>query len=384
MRLLDPSIVPESAREIKAEARAFAEEHIEPNAAEHFASGEYPHDVAQAAIDAGLACQGIGEEYGGRGLSTAQQLAVGEEFFRADPGMSLAIQGRTFGAKILERYGTEGQKRERLPPLTTGEEFTGMAISEPETGSDMAGMQTSAERDGDEWVLNGEKYWIGNGVDADWITVYARTGDDEENRHGNHSLFVVPTDAPGYEAEEIPEKIGMRASQQAHIVLDDCRIPAENLIGEEGAGFRMVAEFFNSGRVSVGAQGVGLAAAAIEEAWEFVHGREEFGRTVNEFQSVQHDLADMRTEFESARTLVWRAAEKLDGDDDEDAGAWAAMAKVKATETAAECAETAMSLHGGRGILDERRISRIYRDVRHPMVYEGVNEIQRDLIYRHF
>jgi len=381
MRLLTPDVVPEAAREIKADARTFAEEHLLPNAAEHFESGAYPHDLAQKAIDAGLACQGIDEAYGGRGLSAAQQLAIDEEFFRADAGLGLAIQGRTFGAKILERYGTEAQKEEYLPPLTTGEAFTGMAISEPETGSDMAGMRTRAERDGDEWVLNGEKYWIGNGIDADWITVYART-DDGEDRYGNHSLFVVPTDAPGYEAEHIPEKIGMRASQQAHIVLDDCRIPAENLIGEEGDGFRMVAEFFNTGRVMVGAQAVGLAAAAIEEAWEFVHGREEFGRTVNEFQSVQHDLADMRTEFESARSLVWRAAEKLDGDDD--ASAWAAMAKVKGTETAVDCAETAMSLHGGRSVLNERRISRIYRDVRHPIVYEGVNEIQRDLIYRNF
>jgi alkylation response protein AidB-like acyl-CoA dehydrogenase len=240
-------------------------------------------------------------------------------------------------------------------------------------------MTTTAEKDGDEYVLNGEKYWVGNGVEADWVTLYAKTGDDPDNRYGNYSLVIVPTDTDGYDAEHIPEKMAMRASKQAHIHLDGARIPQENRIGQEGAGFYMLADFFNFGRVTVGGQGVGLAAAAMEEAWEFVHDREAFGRGISDFQSVQHRLADMRLEFESARGLVWRAADHVA--DRDDAGLWASMAKVKGTEAATMCAENGMQLHGGRSILTENRIARVYRDCRVPVIYEGANEVQRNLVY---
>jgi len=380
MDLLDADVLPAESRTIKRAAREFAREHIEPNAARYFREGAYPFDVVDVAADAGFVGQGIAEAYGGRGTTLFEDLAILEEFYRADAGIGMAIQGRDFGAKLVEAFGDEAQRKRYLPPIPAGEAFSGAAISEPETGSDLAGMETRAERDGDEWVLRGEKYWIGNGVDGDWVVVYART-DDGEDPHENFSLLLVPTDAPGYEAAEIPAKMAMRASQQAHVVLDDCRVPAENLLGEAGEGFRMLTEFFNEGRVRVAAQGLGLAAAAFEEAWAFVHDREEFGSRVSEFQSVQHDLAEMRCEFESARALTWRAAEKVVADV-EDAGAWAAMAKVKGTEVAAECAQTAVKLHGGRGILDDGKVARVYRDVRAPMIYEGVNDVQRDLIYR--
>ncbi|WP_135825472.1 acyl-CoA dehydrogenase family protein [Halorussus ruber] len=382
MELLADDIVPEYAREVKHEAREFADEYIAPNAEERFRKAEYPHDILEAGQDAGLVAQDIGEEWGGRGLDVVEMLAVAEEWFRADAGIALSLQLASFGAEIVEAHGTEEQKEEYLRPVAEGDQITGLAVSEPDTGSDLSGMQTTAEKDEDsgEWVLNGEKYWIGNGVEGDWLTVYARTGDDEDNRYGNHSLFIVPTDAEGYEAEHIPEKMGMRASKQAHIVFDDCRVPDENLVGYEGAGFMLLAEFFNNGRTVVAGHGLGLAAAAIEEAWEFVHDREEFGRTIADFQAVQHGLADMRMEFEAARALTYRAAEKVrDGDN---AGLWAAMAKTKATEVATDCAEQGMQFHGGRSILTDRRIARVYRDVRIPVVYEGANEIQRNLIYR--
>jgi len=380
MELFDDDIVPEAAREVKQDARAFAEEHIAPNAAEYYASGEYPHEILEAGMDADLVAQDIGEEWGGRGLSLHQVLAIAEEFYRADAGIALTLQLASFGAEIVEEHGDDWQKEEFLRPVAENDQITGLAVSEPETGSDLAGRATTAEKEGDEWVIDGEKYWIGNGVEADWVTLYAKTGDDEDNRYGNYSLFIVPTDAEGYEAEHIPEKMAMRASKQAHITLDGCRIPEDHLIGVEGAGFYMLADFFNHGRVIVGGQGVGLAAAAIEEASEFVHDREAFGRTVDEFQAVQHHLADMRLEFESARTLVWRAADKVA--DSDDAGYWAALAKTKATETATECAETGMQLHGGRSVLTDRRISRVFRDSRIPVIYEGANDVQRNLIYR--
>ncbi|WP_435182525.1 acyl-CoA dehydrogenase family protein [Halobellus sp. EA9] len=379
--ILTDTVIPEEAAELKAHARSFAQEEMAPVAGDYFDSAEYPVDAVEAAHDADLVAQEIDAEYGGPGRSLAEIVATVEEFFRADAGLGLGIVSQSFGTEILQEFGSERQKEEYLRAVAEGEKRTGMAITEPDTGSDLAGMETSARLDGDEWVLNGEKYWIGNGVSGDYITVYART-EDTDDRHANHSLILVPTDAPGYEAEPIPEKMAYRASEQAHIVLDDCRVPRENLVGERGEGFRMVAEFFNSGRVRVAAHGIGLAAAAIEEAWEFVHGREEFGRHVSDFQSVQHDLAEMRMEFESARALLWQAVDRVMAG--EDAERWAAMAKAKATEVAAECAETAMKLHGGRALLHDERVTRVYRDVRMPMTYEGVGAVQRDLIYRNF
>jgi alkylation response protein AidB-like acyl-CoA dehydrogenase len=345
-------------------------------------------------MDAGLVAADVPEAYGGRGWDLYQVLAAAEEFYRADAGIGLTLQLASFGTEMLAEYGTEAQKETYLAPVGHNAQITGLAVSEPETGSDLAGMTTTAERDtteqgsaspatasqdGDEWVINGEKYWVGNGVEADWVTLYARTGDDPDDRYGNYSMFIVPTDTAGYEAEHIPEKMGMRASKQAHIVLDDCRIPEENLIGTEGAGFYMLADFFNHGRVVVGGQGLGIAAAATEEAWEFVHGRNAFGRQINEFQAVQHILADMRLGFEQARSLNWRAAGKVaEGDQ---AGLWASMAKVASTEAAVDCSERGMQLHGGRSVFRDRRIARTYRDARIPVIYEGANEIQRNLIY---
>lgn len=379
MNLLEESTVPEYARPVKEEARSFAEEHIRPNAERYFASAEYPKDIVDAGREANLVAQDIGEEYGGRGFDVVQILAIAEEFFRADAGIALSLQLASFGAEILETYGTETQRENWLRPVAEGEMLTGLAVSEPDTGSDLAGMETEAVQDGDEWVLDGEKYWIGNGVEADWLTVYARTGEDEENRYGNHSLFIVPTDAEGFEAEHIDEKIAMRASKQAHLTFDGCRIPADNLIGTEGAGFMLLAEFFNHGRTVVAGHGLGLAAAAIEETLDFVGEREAFGRTLDRFQAIQHGVADMLIEFESARALAYRTARKVR--EGENPGYWAALAKTKCTETAVECAERGMQFHGGRSVLEGRRIGRVYRDVRIPVIYEGANEIQRNLIY---
>ena len=378
MDILDEAIVPEHARPLKREARTFAKEHIEPVAEDHYESGEYPWEVLEAGMEANLVAQDIPEEYGGRGLDLPQTLAMTEELYRADAGIALTLQLASFGAEVVYEFGTEQQKEEYIRPVAENEQITGLAVSEPDTGSDLAGMTTTAEKDGDEWVLNGEKYWVGNAVEADWLTLYAKTGGGD-NRYEDYSMFIVPTDAPGYEAEHIPEKMSFRASKQGHIVLEDCRIPAENLVGEAGQGFFMVTDFFNHGRVAVAGHGLGLAAAAIEEASAFVHDREAWGQSISNFQAVQHDLSEMCMAFESARALAWRAAENVQGGNNP--GYWAALAKTTATEAAVDCAESAMQLHGGRSVLNENKISRIYRDVRVPVIYEGANNIQRDLIY---
>jgi len=380
MELLDDSIVPEHARERKQAARAFAADEIEPVAADYHASGAYPWDVLEAAMDAGFVAQHIGTDYGGSGDDLATMLATAEEFFRVDAGIALTIQLAGFGCDMLERYGTDEQKREYLRPVAENNQISGLAVSEPETGSDLAGMSTEATKVASGYRLSGEKYWVGNAVEADWLTVYAKTA-DREDRYSNYSLFIVETDREGYHAEHVPEKIGMCAAKQGHIVLEDCVVPEENLIGTEGGGFYMLAEFFNSGRVVVGGHGLGLAAAAIEEAEAFVDEREAFGRPISSFQAVQHTIAEMRLRFESARTLVWRACRKVTAG--ENPGYWAALAKTHATEAAVFCAERSMQLHGGRSVFADRRISRLYRDVRIPVIYEGTNEIQRNLIFRH-
>jgi len=380
MELLSEYPVPEHARAVKQEAREFARDHIAPVAAEYYESGEYPWDVLEAGMEAGLVGQDLGEELGGQGYDLQQVLAIAEEFYRADAGIALTLQLASFGAEMVEDHGSEAQHEEYLRPVANNEQISGLAVSEPETGSDLAGMTTSADKEGDEWVLNGEKYWVGNAVEADWLTLYAKTGDDPNNRYGNYSIFIVPTDAPGYHAEHIPEKIGFRASKQGHIVLDDCRIPEDHLVGVEGAGFYMLAEFFNHGRIIVAGHGIGMAAAAIEEAWSFVHDREAFGKTVDEFQAVQHKLSDMQITFQSARSLTWDAAARVASQ--EDAGYWAALAKTAATEAATTCSEKGMTLHGGRSVLTKNRIARVFRDARIPVIYEGANDIQRNLIYR--
>ncbi|SNR31592.1 acyl-CoA dehydrogenase family protein [Halorubrum vacuolatum] len=379
MDLLDDSVVPKHAREVKSEAREFAEEHIAPNAADYYESGEYPWPVLEAGMDAGLVAGDIAEAYGGKGYDLAQILAIAEEFYRADAGIALTLQLASFGCEMVEAYGTEEQKETYLRPVAENDQISGLAVSEPETGSDLAGMSTTATAVEGGYELSGEKYWVGNAVEADWLTVYAKTGDGSD-RYSNYTLFIVETDTDGYEAEHIPEKMGMRASKQGHIVFEDCFVPAENVVGAEGGGFYALADFFNHGRIVVGGHGLGLAAAAIEEAEAFVHDRNAFGRTVNEFQAVQHSIADMRLGFESARALNWRACEKVANG--ENPGYWAALAKTKSTEVAVDCAQRGMQLHGGRSILTDRRIARVYRDCRIPVIYEGANEIQRNLIYR--
>ena len=378
MNLLDESIVPEHARAVKQEAREFAVEQIEPVAETYYESGEYPWEVLEAGMSANLVAQDIAEEYGGRGFDLQQTLAIYEELYRADASIALTLQLASFGADIVYTHGTTEQAETYVRPVADHEQITGLAVSEPDSGSDLAGMNTTAEKVDDEWVLNGEKYWVGNAVEADWLTLYAKTGGGD-TRYDDYSVFILPTDIPGYTAEHIPEKMAYRASKQGHITLDQCRIPESHLVGDVGDGFEIITEFFNHGRVDVAGHGLGLAAAAIEEASRFVHHREAWDQPISDFQAVKHDLAEMRMELASARSLAWRAAKHVIADNNP--GYWAALAKTTATEAAVNCAESAMQLHGGRSVLKENKISRIYRDVRVPVIYEGANNIQRDLIY---
>lgn len=380
MNLLTDTPIPEESREIKARARAFADERIRPEAMAHDATGEFPIEILRAAQEADLAGRYFPEEYGGSGWTLADRLAIIEEWFRADGGIGLALQLADFGAKVVAMHGSDEQRSAWLPPVAEGNRITGLAATEPRGGSDLAGMGTTARREGDEYVLDGEKYWTSNGVVADWIVVYART--DEAGGHDAYSLFVVPTDTPGYEAEAIDDKMGLRASQQARVELDGVRVPASNVLGEPNRGFYQIAEFFNYGRIVVAGHGIGLAAAAIEEAWDYVHERELYDEVVADKQTVRHELVDMRERFEAARALTWTACRHVAAG--EDPAFWASLAKDRATEAAESIAGDAAGLHGGEGLREENRISKIRRDSAYPVVYEGANAVQRDIAYGHW
>ena len=380
MNLLNNDPVPEAARETKARARQFAEERILPEATTRDATGEYPSEILAAAQKAELAGEYFGAEYGGAGWTLADRLAVIEEWFRADGGIGLALQLADFGAKVVDLHGSDEQRSEWLPPVAEDGVITGLAATEQRGGSDLAGMETTARREDGEYVLNGEKYWASNGVVADWVVVYARTG--SEPGHDAYSMFIVPTDTPGYDAESIDDKMGLRSSQQARIELDDVRVPAANLLGEPNRGFYQLAAFFNYGRVGVAGHGIGLAAAAIEEAWEYVHERELYDKPVADKQTVRHELVELREEFEAARALTWTACRHVAADDDP--AFWASLAKSRATRAAEEIARRAAHLHGGEGLRERNRSNKILRDVAYPSVYEGANAVQRDIAYNHW
>ena len=380
MNLLTDTLVPEKSHEIKARARTFADEQIRPEAMAHDATGEFPIEILREARAAGLAGRYFSETYGGAGWTLEDRLAIIEEWFRADGGIGLALQLADFGAKVVALHGTDEQRSEWLPPVAEENLITGLAATEPRGGSDLARMGTTARREGDEYVLDGEKYWTSNGVVADWIVVYAQTDDD--GGHGAYSLFVVPTDSPGYEAESIDDKMGLRASQQARIELDGVRVPASNLLGEPNRGFYQIAEFFNYGRIVVAGHGIGLAAAAIETAWEYVHDRELYDEVVADKQTVRHELIEMRERFEAARALTWRACRHVAAG--ENPAFWASLAKSRATEAAEAIAQDAAQLHGGESLRKENRINKILRDSSYPSVYEGANAVQRDIAYGHW
>ncbi|ESS11745.1 MAG: acyl-CoA dehydrogenase [uncultured archaeon A07HR60] len=378
MEVLGPDPVPEAAHGVKSQAREFVDEHVIPDAAMYDETGEYPADIIAAAQDAGLAGRYIPSEYGGDDWTLAHRLAVVEEFFRGDGGIGLAMQLVDFGAKVVAMCGNTDQKERWLPPVAAGEKITGLAATEPSGGSDLARMETVARKSGDEYVLDGEKYWTSNGKAADWIVVYARTGDD--TGHGSYSLFVVPTDADGYHADPIQDKMGLRASQQARVELDNVRIPSANLLGEEGKGFYNLAGFFNYGRIAVAGHATGLSAAALEEAWEYTHDRELYEESVASHQTVRHKLVAARESHEAARALTWTACEKTASG--EDPAFWASLAKSFATRTAKDIAQTASQLHGGEGLKEGNRVNKVYRDTKYPSVYEGANALQRDLAYK--
>jgi alkylation response protein AidB-like acyl-CoA dehydrogenase len=278
-------------------------------------------------------------------------------------------------------FGTEAQKEEYLPPLAKGEAIMGSAISEPGTGSDVSSVSTTAEKDGDEWVLNGNKMWITNGSVGDFFVVLCKTDPGAEGRYNGFSQIIVESDRDGFESDKITGKMGIRASDTAELIFDDVRVPEENLVGNRGMGFLQQMHFFDETRTQVAAQGVGIARGAAERALEYSQQREQFGQPIGEFQAIQHKLAEMFTDLEAARQLTYKSAWSVDNKD-EQLTTLASMAKEYASRVAVDVANECVQIHGGSGYVNDFDAERFYRDAKITQIYEGTTEIQKNIIAR--
>jgi alkylation response protein AidB-like acyl-CoA dehydrogenase len=363
---------------VRAAVREFGEAEIRPVAREYDETKRYPEGIVREAAEYDLVAPRIPEAYGGAGMDDLSATIVTEELWRADPGVGGSVSARGFGSTMLVDHGTEWMREEWLPRIAGGESAIATAISEPAHGSDLAGIETEARREGDEWVIEGGKMWITNGAVADVVVVVAKT--DPGAGHRGISLFLVPTDADGFSASTIDNKLGIRASNLAELVLDGVRVPAENLVGEENRGFFHLMEFLPAARVNVAAQGVGVSQAALEAAVEYADEREQFGQPIREFQAVGHTLAEVATRTEAARALTYRAAAELGSGDDGEVNRLASMAKLFASERAVDNADDALQVFGGAGYVSDHPVERYYRDARITKIYDGTSEIQKNVI----
>jgi len=364
----------EQERAVRRTAREFAEEEIAPVARHHEETGEWPRDVWEKAVDAGLVGGTIPEEYGGAGLSQVETCLFMEEICRVDAGMLAAI-GTEFGTRMIREYGTDEQKEWILRGVAGGELIGALGNTEPEHGSDAAAIETTAEKQGDEYVIDGVKTFITHGTIADYVLTMCRTG---EAGHGGISAIIVETDRDGFEVEREIEKLGWNASETAQLRYDGVRVPEENLVGYEDAGFYQLMEFFEEERVGIAAQALGIAQGCLGETVEYVGEREQFDRELREFQAVQHTVADMALNVELARRLVYDAAARVDAG--EKPTKLASMAKLYASEIAEEVASDAIQLHGGNGYTREYPVERHYRHTKIYQIGEGASEIQRNII----
>ncbi|MFC7046336.1 acyl-CoA dehydrogenase family protein [Halobacteriaceae archaeon GCM10025711] len=366
---------------VRDEVRRFAENEIEPVATEYDQEEKYPYDIMDKAAEMGLTGAGIPIEYGGAGYSPVELAVIIEELFAVDPGIGLSITSAAFGADSIMEFGTEEQKEQYLTPIAEGDAVMGTAISEPDTGSDVSSVSTTAEKDGDEWVINGNKMWITNGTVGDYFVVMVQTDPEVEDRYSGFSQIIVESDRDGFKSEKITGKLGIRASDTAELILDDVRVPEENLIGNRGMGFLQLMQFFDETRTMVAAQGVGIAKGASEAALDYAQEREQFGRPISDFQAIQHKLADMYTRTEAARQLTYKSAWSINNADDQ-LTALASMAKEFASRTAVHVADEAVQIHGGSGYVNDFPVERFYRDAKITQIYEGTTEIQKNIIAR--
>jgi alkylation response protein AidB-like acyl-CoA dehydrogenase len=371
----------EEQREIRDLVRTLSRERVAPRAAEIDKSAEFPWDMVELLREHDLFGLPFDEEHGGTGTGALMVLVAVEELSKvcATTGLLLAVQ--ELGSLGLKLAGTEEQKARYLPRLASGEWLPAYALTEPGSGSDSAAMRTEARREGDEYVLNGSKRFITNAGVAELYTVFAKT--DPGAGHGGISAFLVEASSPGFEVGRIEPKMGIKGSTTGEIFFNDCRVPADNLLGEEGDGFPIAMRVLDRSRPGIGAQGLGLAQGATDYALEYAKSRETFGRPIAEHQLVGAALADMETKCEAARGLLYKCGQLIDeGADGAELTKISAMAKLYCTDVAMEVTTQAVQILGGYGYIQEYPVERMMRDAKITQIYEGTNEIQRLVIAR--
>ncbi len=362
---------------LKETVRRFAEEVVKPRAKEIDETGEFPIEFYHQAGELGLAGVAVPDEFGGAGMDHVSYCLVIEEISRvcASSGVILSVNN-SLVCDPITRFGSEAQKREFLTPLAAGQKLGCFALTEPGAGSDAGGLRTTARRDGDSYVVNGNKVFITNGTHADVALIFASV--DLEKKHKGITAFLVPADTPGYSKGGHEVKLGVNASGTTELAFADMRLPAAWRLGEEGEGFKIAMATLDGGRIGIAAQAVGIAQGAFEEALSYAQEREQFGKSLASFQAIQFYLADMATELDAARLLTWKAA--WTKDQGKRYTLEAAQAKLFAAEMAQKVTNKALQIHGGYGYTREYNVERYFRDARITEIYEGTSEIHKMVI----
>ena len=364
---------------IRDTMRAFAREELAPHAARWDREHAFPREALHALGGLGALGIVVPERWGGAGLDYVSLAVALEEIAAGDGATSTIVSVQnSVVCGPLNAFGTDAQKEQYLKPLARGERFGCFCLTEPQVGSDAGAIATRAEKDGGHWVLNGVKQFITTGKNADVAIVFAVT--DKARGKKGISGFVVDTATPGFVVARVEEKLGQRASDTAQILFENCRVPAANLLGGEGDGYRIALSNLEGGRIGIAAQAVGMARSAFDAALAFARDRTAFGKPIAEHQAISFKLADMATQIEAARQLVWHAAVLRDAG--EPCLKEASMAKLFASEMAERVCSEAIQIHGGYGYVADFPVERIYRDVRVCQIYEGTSEIQRLVIGR--
>jgi len=374
---MDFSLDPE-ARQIREVVAEFVDEEVVPVAGDIDHDDEFPWDLVEQLAELDLMGMPFPEEYGGAGLDYHAYPAALEEISRGSGGLGTIVAAHiSLAGNMIYAFGTDAQKREYLTPLARGEDVGAFALSEPGAGSDVPAMETTADRRGDEYVIDGGKLWISNGSVADTVTLFAKT-DPEAGNRGISSFIVRPDEDEGFHVEGTEDKLGDKGCPTAELRFDDLVIPADRRLGEEGRGFVHALKTLNGGRITIAARSVGIAQAALDAALAYSQDREQFDQPISEFQSIQHKLADMDTKVRAARLLMHSAADrKIAG---EEFAKEAAQAKLYASEVSREVANEGIQIHGGYGYTTDFPAERYYRDAKLNEIYEGTSEVLRNTI----
>ncbi|HEU4382485.1 MAG TPA: acyl-CoA dehydrogenase [Anaeromyxobacteraceae bacterium] len=367
----------EEQRQVRDLCREFAEKELTPNARKWDEHHQFPAEAVKKLAEMGLMAVAIPPEWGGAGMDNVSYALAMEEISRgcAGTGVIMSVNNSLYCDPVM-KFGTDEQKKQFLAPFARGEKLGCFALTEPMSGSDAAEMRTVAVRNGDEYVINGSKNFITNGPQADAVLVFLMT--DKPKRHKGITAFLVPADARGLVRGKPDDKVGIRASGSCTIFFEDCVVPTRCRLGAEGEGFKIAMATLDGGRIGIAAQALGIGRAAYEEALAYAKERKAFGQPIAQFQAIQFMLADMATELDAARLLVWRAASLKDQGVRHSAES--AMAKLYASEMCERVTSKAIQIHGGYGYVKEYDVERHWRDSRITEIYEGTSEIQRLVI----